>query len=271
MVEPSPSRFEAGLRARIAAGGKLLVPFLTAGFPDPERYAAALRSVVDAGADAVEIGIPFSDPLADGPTIQRASQRSLDSGVTLRGTLAAMERESTGGSIPIVLMTYMNPIHAMGSRVFCRAAADAGVAGVLVSDLPPEEMPEFGTMLKEHGMDRIILIAPTTHTSRIESLARHASGYLYMVTRTGVTGAGGSFSEHLSAQRSEIRKVTDLPVVAGFGIRRVEDMTRVGDSADGFVIGARLLELIEECESAVQVAATVAEFLGPLRRFLDKR
>lgn len=255
----------------MASGKRLLVPFLTAGFPDGARFSAALRATADVGVDAIEVGIPFSDPLADGPTIQRASQKALDQGTTLRGVLNEIHGERLGSVAPLVLMTYVNPIHAMGLETFCSLAADAGVAGVLVSDLPPEEMPEFGSMLRTHGLDRIVLVAPTTRSDRIGHLMRHAGGYVYMVTRTGVTGAGGAFSTHLREQREAVRSVSDLPVVAGFGIRAVEDMERLEDCADGFVIGARLLEIIEGCASTHEVAEKVTVFLRPLRSFLDRR
>jgi tryptophan synthase alpha chain len=161
---------EARLRQRVAAGGKALVVFLTAGFPDEERFLRAAHAAVAGGADALEIGIPFSDPLADGPTIQRTSQAALDRGVTLAGTLDLLREHEASIGVPTVLMTYVNPVHAMGADRFCARAAAAGVSGVLVSDLPPEEMPALGAALRAHRLDRIVLVAPSGSRA---SFARH--------------------------------------------------------------------------------------------------
>lgn len=257
-------------RRRLSAGGKLLVPFLTAGFPDEERFFEAVLAVQESGADALEIGVPFSDPLADGPTIQRTSQRSLESGITLSSILDLLVERKQSINIPVVLMTYMNPVHRMGARRFCGRAADAGVAGILPVDLPPEEYPEFGQELLAHDLDRIVLIAPTTSHERIDHLVAHGSGFIYCVTRTGITGAGADFSERLGSQVERVRKRTTLPIVAGFGIRTADDVERLRDLVDGVVIGARLLEVLEDAGPTQAIRPCIARFLDPIRERLGR-
>lgn len=264
------SRLEAHLRARLAEGRKLLIPFLTARDPDEARFLAAARAAVEAGADALEIGVPFSDPLADGPTIQRASQRSLELGTTLTGILDLVRREGDRFGVPIVLMTYMNPIHAIGIERFAEQAAAAGVSGVLISDLPPEEMPEVGAVLRARGCDRITLIAPTTLPDRVDLLLRGASGFIYLVTRTGVTGAGAGFSDRLAEQVVRIRAGSSLPIIAGFGIRSADDVGLLSGLVDGVVIGARLVEILESTGTPDEVPGAVGAFLEPIRRRLDR-
>jgi tryptophan synthase alpha chain len=267
-----PSLLYDHLRGRLDAGQKLLVPFLTAGYPDDAGFLEAARAAADAGADVIEIGIPFSDPLADGPTIQRTSQRALERGASIQGILHFLFHHHLSIRAPIVLMTYMNPVHAIGVDVFCELAADAGVAGVLVSDLPPEEMPHFAPKLREHGIDRIILIAPTTLPERVDTLVDHASGYVYLITRTGVTGAGGSFSSRIEEQVARIRSRSSLPIVAGFGIRSVEDVRRIAPLVDGVVIGARLLEVVDEAGAGPgEIGEKVRGFLRPIREALDSK
>jgi tryptophan synthase alpha chain len=269
-----PSRLEAHFSERLRDGGKLMIPFLTGGYPDVPRFLRAMRAVAEYGADAIEVGIPFSDPLADGPTIQRTSQRSLEQGITLAKLLDLLEaaRSEPGApELPIVLMSYANPILRMGEREFCRRAARAGVQGVLVSDLPPGERPSLEEELGSHGLDRILLIAPTTRPDRCERLASLASGFVYCVTRTGVTGAGADFSSLLAEQVARIRSRTDLAVVAGFGIRTGADVAKLRDLVDGVVIGARLLEEIARAETAEGIDPLVEAFLGDIRAHLDAR
>jgi tryptophan synthase alpha chain len=265
------SGLEAHLRAHLRAGRKLLVPFLTGGFPDAERFFLAARSLARHGADAIEIGVPFSDPLADGPTIQRTSQRALEQGITLSGLLDGIEEHRASFPVPIVLMTYLNPVVRMGEESFCRRAAEAGVGGVLVSDSPPGERPEFEERLREHGLDRIVLVAPTTRPERVGQLLAHASGFVYCITRTGVTGAGAGFSRDLAAQVGRIRALTDLPVVAGFGIRSASDVSRLRDLVDGVVLGARLLEEIEKAPTAEAIDGLLGTLLREIRTGLDAR
>jgi tryptophan synthase alpha chain len=266
-----PSDLETHLGQRLRAGGKLLVPFLTGGYPDPTRFLAAIRAVARHGADAIEVGVPFSDPLADGPTIQRTSQRALEGGITLAGLLDLLATVRAELSAPIVLMTYANPIVRMGEAAFCRRATEVGVRGVLISDLPPGERPSLEDELSAHRLDRIILIAPTTRPERCARLLARASGFVYCITRTGVTGAGADFSQLLAEQVARIRSLTDLPIVAGFGIRSGADVAKLRGFVDGIVIGARLLEEIERADSPEGIDPLVAAFLGEIRSHLEPR
>ena len=264
-----PSLLESRLKESRAQGRGLLIPFFTGCYPSEVGFLSGMRAAVAAGADAIEVGVPFSDPLADGPTIQRTSQRALEAGVTLEGILDLLAGLAPGLGAPIVIMTYANPIHAMGLSAFCARAAASGVSGLLVSDLPPEELPELGSRLREAGLDRIVLIAPTTRPERCGTLLRHASGFVYCITRTGVTGAGAGFSESLAEQVAWIRARSDLPIVAGFGVRTAGDVERLKGIADGVVIGAKLLEVLEAASGIEDLEAAVVRFLTPIRRALD--
>ena len=232
-------------------------------------FLSAARAAVLCGADALEIGIPFSDPLADGPTIQRASQTAIDRGVTLGKTLELLEAHGRPLGVPLVLMTYTNPVFAMGIETFCQRAAAAGVSGVLVSDLPPEELPSLASALRARRLDRILLVSPTTRAERIDRLAAAGSGFIYCLTRTGVTGAGGDFSGHLTEQVTRIRARSSLPVIAGFGIRTDSDVERLRGLVDGVVIGARLLEILGAARGPEQIEEPFSAFLRPIREALD--
>jgi tryptophan synthase alpha chain len=264
-----PSDLQGRLVDRLRAGRKLLIPFLTGGYPTPERFVESLCAVDAHGADAIEIGVPFSDPLADGPTIQRTSQRALEAGITLSRLLDVIRTHRSAVAGPIVLMTYANPVLRMGEEVFCRRAAESGVGGVLVTDLPPDERHGFEDALHAHGLDRIVLVAPTTTPERIDRLLPHASGFVYCITRTGVTGAGASFSDLLAAQVERIRARSTLPVVAGFGIRSGADVRALRGMVDGVVIGARLLEQIERTPAGADLATAIGPLMAELRSHLD--
>ncbi len=198
--------------------------------------------LADAGATALELGVPFSDPLADGPTIQLSSQRALEAGVTLEQILERVATRPSYKRLPIVLMSYVNPIVIHGIDRFCQGAS--GVAGVLLSDLPPEEMPELWASVRSAGLETVLLVAPTTKAERVPVLAAAASGYVYCVTRTGVTGKGGAFAGNLSAQIAAVRANTNVPVLAGFGVRSPEDAARLGAELDGVIVGARIIEIL---------------------------
>lgn len=255
-----PLSARSALERRRAAGEKSIVPYLVAGYPDWNRLDQAVRALAR-HADVLELGIPFSDPLADGPTIQRASQAALESGVTVERILQEIEARSPSWNIPIVLMTYVNPILAYGVERFCARARAAGVSGMLLSDLPPEELPELWATLASHGLEPVVLVAPTSTPDRIERLAQAARSFIYCVSRLGVTGAGGPYARNLQDQVERVREHTDLPVVVGFGIRSPEDAAHVAPFVDGVVIGARLIELLSEPEES----AALASFLGTVR------
>jgi len=258
------SSARGAIEARRARGGRALIPFLTAGYPDWDACDANILSLGRAGADVLELGVPFSDPIADGPTIQAASQRAIANGVTLTQILAQVRQRRDAWTMPVVLMSYLNPILAYGAERFSEDAKAAGVAGVLISDLPPEEMPELWRSLDAHRLETVVLVAPTSRPGRLVQLAGAATGFVYCVTRTGVTGAGGAFAENLAAQIAMVRQVTDVPIVAGFGIRSAEDIRRLGPECDGVVVGARLLELASEGTEAVE------RFARELRGALDE-
>jgi tryptophan synthase alpha chain len=258
-------RFQALARAR----RKALVPYLTAGDPHPSSTVLLMRALVEAGADIIELGVPFSDPMADGPVIQRASERALKHGVGLADVLAMASRfRSEDPGTPVVLMGYANPIEAMGAKRFVAAAQAAGVDGVIVVDYPPEECTEFADEVKRAGIDPIFLLAPTSTDERIAQVARIGSGYLYYVSLRGITGAAHLDLAEVTSRVPKIRAATRLPIGVGFGIRDAESARRVAEAADAVVIGSRLIQEIE-AGPADEAAARVKAFLKPIRQALD--
>lgn len=229
-----------------AAPRAALIPYVTAGEPSIQATPLLMHALVQAGADVIELGVPFSDPMADGPVIQRAGQRAIDRGVGLKHVLemvAQFRRDDS--TTPVVLMGYANPIERMGQAVFAKAAQQAGVDGVLVVDYPPEEMTEFAAMLETVGIAPIFLLAPTSTQERIKKVAQVARGYVYYVSLKGVTGAGNLDIDDVAQRLAEIRKHVSLPVGVGFGIRDADSAQRLGKVADAVVIGSKLIETIE--------------------------
>jgi tryptophan synthase alpha chain len=226
-----------------------LVTFITAGDPDLDRSAEILRALNSAGSDVLEIGVPFSDPLADGPVIQRASERALQSGTTLSRTIAMVEQVRPKVEAGIVLFTYANPVVRMGQKVFLERAANAGVDGVLILDLPIEEAEEFHTTAKNVGVDPIFLLSPTTSDVRIKRAAELGQGFLYGISRLGVTGAQDTLSDGAEALVARIRRLTNMPVALGFGISRPEHVSEVGQWADAAVVGSGLVDVIARASS----------------------
>ncbi len=250
-------------------GRKGLIPFFTAGDPSPEVTVDLMHALARSGADVIEVGVPFSDPMADGPVIQRSSERALEKGV---GTLKVLEfvrqfRE-TDDQTPIVLMGYANPIERMGSQAFIDRAKQAGVDGVLVVDYPPEESVEFASQMRSAGMDPIFLLAPTSTDDRIEKVAQAACGYIYYVSLKGVTGAATLNTAEVGSKLPVIRQHTSLPVGVGFGIRDAESACKVAHSADAVVIGSALIQALE-AQPADQAATVASAFLSPIRQALD--
>jgi len=260
-----PGRFEA-LRAEKR---KALIPYITAGDPSPALTVQLLHALAGAGCDILEIGVPFSDPMADGPAIQRSSERALKTGVGL-GDVLGMVREfrSKDAATPIVLMGYANPIEAMGAEKFVSAAAAAGVDGVIVVDYPPEECGEFASLCGKNGIDQVFLLAPTSTDARIREVARVGSGFLYYVSLKGVTGAGHIDTSAVAAHLPKIRAATRLPIGVGFGIRDAVSAKAIAAVADAVVIGARIIEEIEAAgpKDAVE---RVAALIRPIRAALD--
>jgi tryptophan synthase alpha chain len=268
-------RLERCFQALRARSEPALIPFVTAGDPDLETTRRLLYALRDAGADAIEIGVPFSDPMAEGPTIQRSSERALEQRTSLRRVLA-MVREVRGDfDLPLILMGYANNFLAMGEAGFADAAVEVGVDGVIIVDLPPEEGDEFYPALRERGIDPILLAAPTTTPERTRMLARETRGFLYYVSLTGVTGARNSVAEGVEAAVRAIQAISDIPVCVGFGVSTPEQAERVGEFADGVVVGSALVDRIDRAGSAdeaVEAAAGfVAELKAPLRRGRRRR
>ncbi len=249
---------------------KALIPFFTAGDPDPQFTVPLLHALVEAGADIIELGVPFSDPMADGPTIQRASERALKHHVGLHHVLDMVaEFRHSNATTPIVLMGYGNPIEAMGWETFAQRCAEVGVDGVLTVDFPPEEGHEAFAHLIRHGIDPIFLIAPTTTDARVERVARLARGYVYYVSLKGVTGAGHLDLAAIEQKIPQLRKHIQLPIGVGFGIRDAETALAVAKLCDGVVVGSRIVQEIEN--SAEQDAvANVSRLVRELRLAVDQ-
>jgi tryptophan synthase alpha chain len=252
-----------------AAGRKGLIPYIAAGDPDPALTVPLMHALARAGADVIELGVPFSDPMADGPVIQRATERAIRHGVGLRQTLAFVaEFRRSDTATPVVLMGYANPIERMGRREFFEAARSAGVDGVLVVDYPPEECEEFAAAMRASDIDPIFLLAPTSTDDRIEEVARHASGYLYYVSLKGITGAGNLDVASVAAKLPLIRKHSSVPVGVGFGIRDAASAVAVAQVADAVVIGSRLIQEMESVPRERAVAAVEA-LVKEIRTALD--
>ena len=256
----------AALRERRA---KALIPYLTSGDPHVDSTAEIMAAMAVAGADVIELGVPFSDPMADGPVIQQASERALARGIGLTQVLQIVREFRSGNAhTPIVLMGYANPIERYGIARFVEDAQSAGVDGVLVVDYPPEECVEFAALLREAGLDPIFLVAPTSSDARIKSVAEVASGYVYHVSLKGVTGAGHFDIDAVKEMIPRIRSHVKLPIGVGFGIRDAKTARAVADVADAVVIGSALVQLLEPAgrDEAPRVAA---EFVAEIRAALD--
>ena len=250
---------------------KVLIPFVTAGDPEPGMTVPLMHALVDAGADVIELGVPFSDPMADGPVIQRASDRALRYGVGLDRVLAFVrEFRATDQATPVVLMGYANPIEAMGAARFVDEAGRAGVDGALVVDYPPEECETFAALVRSQGMDLIFLLAPTSSDARIAQVAKLASGYLYYVSLKGVTGAGHIDLSEVAQKIPQIRRESKLPVGVGFGIRDAATARAVAQIADAVVIGSAIIQQMEAAPAGEQVQHA-GRFLQGIRRALDAR
>ena len=264
------SKIQATFERLQAQGRKALIPFITAGDPDPALTVPLMHTLVEAGADIIELGVPFSDPMADGPTIQRASERALAKGVSLRQVLGMVANfRADNNETPVVLMGYANPIEAMGLLRFAEKAAQSGVDGVLVVDYPPEEAENFGAAMKAQGLDPIFLIAPTSNAERIAQVAQIASGYVYYVSLAGVTGSGALNVEAVAEKLPAIRERTGLPVGVGFGIRDAATAKRIAAFADAVVVGSRIIEEIEK-SSAETACANVKALVADIRRGVDE-
>src|SRR5881397_196396 len=268
-MKPGKARIRSAFVRLAGERRKALIPYVTAGDPQAGLTVPLMDALTAAGADIIELGVPFSDPMADGPVIQRSSERALKNHIGIDKVLAFVaEFRGSDLSTPIVLMGYANPIEAIGLERFAEAARRSGVDGVLVIDYPPEESVEFATMLRTRGIDMIFLLAPTSTATRIEEVARLASGYIYYVSLRGVTGAKHLDLEDVVAKLPSIRGKTRLPVGVGFGIRDGQTARAVAQIADAVVIGSRIIQEMEQAspKTCVEKAATL---LKEIRRAID--
>jgi len=267
------SRITPVMAALHSAGRKALIPYLMAGFPEPAHTLGLMHALVQGGADIIELGVPFSDPMADGPVIQKAGEAALRHGVGM-GEVLAMVREfrASDTATPIVLMGYANPVENYnllhGTNSFVKDASAAGVDGVLIVDYPPEECVDFAASLRAHEMDLIFLLAPTSTDKRMQQVADVASGYVYYVSLKGVTGSGALNTDEVEAMLPRIRQFVHIPVGVGFGIRDAATAQTIGKVADAVVIGSKLIQLIEAAPEG-QGPAQAREFMHGIRQALD--
>jgi len=252
-------------------GRTALIPFVTAGDPRKDVTVPLMHTLVESGADIIELGVPFSDPMADGPVIQRASERALAHHTSLHDVLDMVrEFRRSNAATPVVLMGYLNPIEVMGYAEFAQAAADAGVDGVLTVDIPPEEGGELLAALRDREIDPIYLLAPTSTPERIRRITASASGFVYYVSLKGVTGSSNLDVAAVSAKLAEIRATTDMPVGVGFGIKDAETARVMGAIADAVVVGSALVSRVEEhADDTARIRSSVGEIVSAMRQALD--
>jgi len=280
MSEAAPSRSSTEAQApslgagriarrfqKLADAGELgLVAYVTAGDPSLDASEKIVLAAAEAGADVIELGVPFSDPVADGPTIQRASERALRSGTTLAGIIELVRRIRQHSAVPMILFSYFNPILQMGLEKFAAAAAEAGADGALATDLTPEEAGDYLAAMRKHGLDTIFLAAPTSTDERLAKIAACSSGFVYLISRTGVTGAREAMPEDLPALARRARRFTKLPLAVGFGISQPSHVSILGGIADAAVVGSALVAEIEKAASPDTAAAAVADRIRILKR-----
>jgi len=260
------SNISATLNALQEQGKKALVTFITAGDPDLDTSEKIVHTLIESGVDLIELGFPFSDPMADGPTIQFASERSLAAGTTLHGVIDMVARVRQHSNVPIILMGYYNPVFCYGPDLFAKDAAAAGVDGLLLVDLPPEETGELHPLLKDAGIDLITLLAPTTGAARSAQLAAAGEGFLYYVSMTGVTGSKQVDAGAIAASVSELKAQSPVPVAVGFGISTPADAGAVAGIADAVVVGSALVKLIAEKSASPDLLAAVGAFVRALKK-----
>ncbi len=266
------SRIAARFAELRSKGRKALIPFITAGDPVPDVTEPTMHALVQAGADLIELGVPFSDPMADGPVIQHASERALKNNVSLHDVLAMVRKfRETDATTPVVLMGYLNPVEVMGYEKFSSEAAAAGVDGVLTVDMPPEESAGLEAAMRPHGLDPIFLLAPTTGPDRVSRICQAASGFVYYVSVKGITGAGHLDVSDVAKRLEIIRARTDLPVGVGFGIQDGTSAAKIAQVADAVIVGSALVRRIEALEATPdKIPAAAGAFVAELRQAMDK-
>ncbi len=258
------SRIESVFKTARAEDRAVFIPYITAGDPSLKRTAEIIEALERAGADIIELGVPFSDPIADGPTNQKAAERALASGTTLRGILDLVAEVRTRSKIPIVLFSYANPVLQMGLDAFGSAAAVAGIDGLLFTDVPMEELGRFSPMLKGADIDPILLVTPTSGKARIKAAGKAGDGFLYLVSRTGVTGARRQLDPELEPLIQQVQKGSKLPVAVGFGISDVDQVRQVARWADGVVVGSAIVNQVAAVGDANELAKAIETFVRPL-------
>lgn len=266
------SRISQRLNQAKASGKKILVAYVVNGDPFPQATLPTLHAMVEQGVDVIELGVPFSDPMAEGPVIQKGHERALEHGTSLKGTLEIVKQfRATNNTTPIVLMGYANPVERFGYAEFAKAAANAGVDGLLTVDLPPEEVVVLKAELDANGLDNIFLLAPTTTVERARKIAAHASGFLYYVSLKGVTGAGHLDVDSVKSKLAEFGQLTDLPLCVGFGIKDPETAKAIAGLADGVVIGSVLVDKMgaQADKTAEEIAASVGDIISGIRKAID--
>ncbi|GHB29621.1 tryptophan synthase subunit alpha [Salinicola rhizosphaerae] len=267
-----PNRIDRRFAELKQSGRTALIPYITAGDPAPQHTVDFMHACVEAGADVIELGVPFSDPMADGPVIQKACERALAHGTRLVDVLdmvAAFRQRDA--DTPVVLMGYLNPVERIGYETFARRASEAGVDGFLAVDMPPEEIGENSKLFAEHGLQSIFLLAPTTSSTRAATICDHGQGYLYYVSLKGVTGAATLDADAVGEQLARLRGLTDLPLCVGFGIRDGASAAAVGRVADGVIVGSALVGRIAERASEPEtIPAALKAILGEMRAALDE-
>jgi len=244
-----------------------LMPYFTLGYPDPDASLDVIEAIAPY-SDLIELGVPFSDPIADGPTIQRSTQSAIEAGITTEICLSMVrELRSRGVTVPLLLMGYYNPVLAYGEDQYAEDLAQAGIDGLIIPDLPPEEAITLRTRCAESGLAFISFLAPTSNSQRVKLVASVSSGFIYMVSVTGVTGARQKFSENLNDFVSSIKRITDIPVAVGFGISSAEQASAIGDIADGVIVGSALINAVDASEAKPEAAAA---FVSGLRTALSR-
>jgi tryptophan synthase alpha chain len=265
------SRIKSTLEQLSREGRKALIPYITAGDPKPQWTEELMHCLAEAGADIIELGVPFSDPMADGPVIQLACERALAHNTSLRdifGIVKSFRAKNT--ETPVVLMGYLNPIEMMGADSFFSAASEAGVDGVLTVDLPPEEADDFAPQVAKYGLDTVFLIAPTTTNERIEEICKHSSGYVYYVSVKGVTGSKALSVEEVAQKVANIKSINDIPVGVGFGISDAKSAAAVAEVSDGVIVGSVLVNIIKENQEDLSaIKDQLGSTLSAMRKAMD--
>jgi tryptophan synthase alpha chain len=263
------SRIEKRFESLKAKGEKALVAFITAGDPDMEATQTLFKKIEEQGADLIELGVPFSDPLADGPVIQAASQRSLDGGTTLKKIIVLVKEIRKTSQLPIILMSSFNPVYVYGEEAFVRDAVSAGVDGVILPDLPPEEAGDFLALADAKGLDMIMLMAPTTSEARVQMISEKSRGFIYYISVTGTTGTRNKLSEGIRTKVEAICKATSLPVLVGFGISGPEQAEEAVQFSDGVIVGSSIVKIIAGEEPLADRVEKVGQLVSDIKRAIS--